>query len=206
MNTLFQDLRYSVRTLLKNPGFTLVAVLALGLGIGANTAVFSIVNAVLLRPLRFEKPGQLVALWETNLSQGLSRSQVSPVIFTDWRQQEQVFAGMAAWWYPQVNLTDTDTEPARVRTIDVTDNFFSVLGVQPMLGRSFLPGEDKRGASAVAVLSYSLWKNRFGSDPNAVGKPIALDGSVYTIIGVMPQEFQYPEEIEVWRPLGWDPP
>jgi putative ABC transport system permease protein len=205
MDNLLKDLRYGARTLLKNPGFTVIAVLALALGIGANTAVFSIVNAVLLRPLRFERPEQLVTIWETNLSQGLGHSQVSPVTFTDWRQQNQIFDGVATWWYPQVNLTDTGTEPVRVRTIDATDNFFSVLGVQPMLGRLFLPGEDQRGADLIAVLSYNLWKTRFNSDPSVIGKPIALDGRLHSVVGVMPQGFNYPENIEVWRPLGWDP-
>lgn len=205
MGTLWQDLRYSARALLKNPGFTIVAVIALALGIGANTAVFSIVNAVILRPLRFENPDRLVMLWETNLSQGLDHSQTSPVIFTDWREQKQVFEDVAVWWYPQVNLTDTGSDPVRVRTIDVTDNFFSVLGVQPMLGRRFLPGEDKRGAEPVAVLSYSLWKDRFDSDPNILGRAIALDGRVYSVIGVMGSDFNYPENMQVWRPLGWDP-
>ena len=205
MDNLLKDLRYGARTLFKNPGFTVVAVLALALGIGANTAVFSIVNAVLLRPLRFEQPERLVTIWETNLSQGLGHSQVSPVTFTDWRQQNQIFEDVAVWWYPQVNLTDTGTEPMRVRTVEATDNFFSVLGVQPMLGRLFMQGEDRRGADPVAVLSYNLWKNRFNSDPDVIGKPVALDGRVHTVVGVMPQGFNYPENIEVWRPLGWDP-
>jgi putative ABC transport system permease protein len=205
MNILWQDLRYGARALMKNPGFTIVAALALALGIGANTAVFSVVNAVILRPLGFDKPDRLVTLWETNLSQGQTHSQTSPVIFTDWREQKQVFDDMAAWWYPQVNLTDTGAEPMRVRTIEVTDNFFSVLGVQPMLGRMFLPGEDKQGSNMVAVLSHALWKNRFGADPDIVGKSIALDGRSHTVIGVMGPDFNYPENIQVWRPLGWNP-
>ncbi|MGA9771464.1 MAG: ABC transporter permease [Blastocatellia bacterium] len=205
MENLLKDLRYGARALFKNPGFTVVAVLALALGIGANTAVFSIVNAVLLRPLRFENPERLVTIWETNLSQGLGHSQVSPVTFTDWRQQKQIFDDVTTWWYPQVNLTDTGTEPVRVRTIDATDNFFSVLGVQPMLGRLFMPGEDQRGADSIAVLSYNLWKSRFNADPDVIGKPVTLDGRVHTVVGVMPQGFNYPENIEVWRPLGWDP-
>jgi putative ABC transport system permease protein len=204
MDTLFQDLRFGLRSLLKNPGFTLVAALALALGIGANTAVFSVVNAVLLRPLAFEKPDQLVMLWETNRARGLDRSQASPVISYDWMQQNQVFDGVTVWWYPQVNLTDASNEPARVRTIDVTDNFFTVMGVAPFMGRGFIPGEDKRGAERVVVLSYKLWQSRFGSDPNIIGKSVALDGRSHSVIGVMPQGFNFPENTEIWSPLGWD--
>ncbi|HEX8184631.1 MAG TPA: ABC transporter permease, partial [Blastocatellia bacterium] len=204
MEALLQDLRYGARSLLKSPGFTAVAVLALGLGIGANTAVFSVVNAVLLRPLPFKSPDQLVMIWETNRSRAVDRSPVSPVIFNDWRQQGQIFEDVTAWWYPQVNLTDSNNEPARVRTIDVTDNFFSVMGVQPALGRGFLPGEDKRGAERVAVLSNKLWQTRFNSDPDVIGKSFALDGRSYSCVGVMPEGFNFPENTELYCPLGWD--
>ena len=204
MEILIQDLRYGVRSLLKNPGFTVVAALALALGIGANTTVFSVVNAVLLRPLPFKNPDQLVMIWETNQSRGLDRSPVSPVIFNDWRQQQQIFEDVTAWWYPQLNLTDSNNEPTRVRTIDVTDNFFSVMGVQPILGRGFLAGEDKRGADLVAVMSNKFWRTRFNSDPNIIGKSFALDGRTYSCIGVMPESFNFPENTELYCPLGWD--
>ena len=204
MGTLIQDVRYGIRSLLKNPGFTAVAALALALGIGANTAVFSVVNAVLLRPLPFDKPDQMVMIWETNLARSLDKSRVSPVITHDWLEQKHVFDDVTAWWYPQVNLTDSSNEPARVRTIDVTDNFFTVMGVSPFMGRGFLPGEDKRGAERVTVLSHKLWQSRFGSDPNIIGKSIALDGRSHSIVGVMPEGFNFPENTEMWTPLGWD--
>src|SRR5215216_4146269 len=204
METLFQDLRFGIRSLVRNPGFTVVAALALALGIGANTAVFSVVNAVLLRPLPFKDPDRLVTISETNQSRGMNQNQVSPVTFSEWLQQKQIFDDVTAWWYPQVNLTDSNNEPARVRTIDVTDNFFSVIGVQPVLGRGFLAGEDKRGAERVAVLNHKLWQTRFNSDPNIIGKSIALDGRSYSCIGVMPQGFNFPENTELYCPLGWD--
>jgi putative ABC transport system permease protein len=204
METLLKDLRFGLRSLLKNPGFTAVAALALALGIGANTAVFSVVNAVLLRPLPFDKPDQLVMIWETNRARNLERSQVSPVITNDWLQQKHIFDDVTAWWYPSVNLTDSSNEPARVRTIDVTDNFFAVMGVHPFMGRGFLPGEDKAGAERIAILSHKLWQSRFGSDPNIIGKSVALDGRSYSIVGMMPQGFNFPENTEIWTPLGWD--
>ncbi len=205
METLLQDFRYGFRTLVKNSGFTAVAVLALALGIGANTAIFSVVNRVLLRPLPYENPDQLVMIWERNLSGDQKQSQDSPVTFTDWKEQHQIFEKIAGWWYPQINLTDQTGEPERVRTIDTTDDFFSVLGVQPLLGRTFLPGEDRPGGESLAVLSYDLWQRRFGADPNITGKSVTLDGRSHQVIGVMPAGFNFPENTQVWRPLGWDP-
>ncbi|MCI0486525.1 MAG: ABC transporter permease [Blastocatellia bacterium] len=205
MDNFLQDLRYGARALIKNPGFASVAVIALALGIGANTAIFSVVNAVLLRPLPYQNPDQLVMVWETSLARGLERNPASPVNYADWREQKQIFDHIAGWWYPQINLTDDYGEPERVRTIDVTDEFFSVFGVQPLLGRTFLQGEDRRDAEPVVVLSYNLWQRRFGGDASIVGKAIRLDGTPYSVIGIMPAGFSFPEDIEVWRPLGWDP-
>ena len=205
MQTLLQDLRYGARMLLKNPGFTLIAVLTLSLGIGANTAIFSVVHAALLRPLPYEKPDQLVMIWERNLSRGLEQSQASPVTYCDWREQKRLFDKIAGWWYPQVNLTDTGSEPQRVRTVDVTDAFFDVLGVRPIIGRGFQPGEDRPGGERLAVIGHELWRDRYNSDPNILGKAITLDGRSHSVIGVMPPGFDYPNATEVWTPLGWEP-
>ena len=205
MQTLWQDLRYGARMLLKKPGFTLIAVLTLSLGIGANTAIFSVVHAALLRPLPYEKPDQLVMIWERNLPRGLEQSQASPVTYCDWREQKHLFDQIAGWWYPQVNLTDTGSEPQRVRTVDVTDAFFDVLGVRPIIGRGFQPGEDRPGGERLAVIGQELWRSRYNSDPNILGKAITLDGRSYSVIGVMPPGFDYPNTTEVWTPLGWEP-
>src|SRR5258708_7581042 len=202
METLLQDIRYGFRTLVKYPGFTFVAVIALALGIGANTAIFSVVNVVLLRQLPYENPDRLVTIWENKLSDEGTRSQDSPVTFSDWRDQKQIFEGATGWWYPQINLTTPGAEPERVHTIDATDDFFTVLGAKPIMGRTFLPGEDKPGQPYIAVISSGLWQRRFGSDPNIVGKQITLDEVQHTIIGVMPANFRYPNNTDVWRPLG----
>ncbi len=205
MSGLSQDMRYGARMLLKKPGFTLIAVLTLSLGIGANTAIFSVVHAALLRPLPYEQPDRLVMIWERNLSRGLERSQGSPVTYCDWREQKHLFDKIAGWWYPQVNLTDTGSEPQRVRTIDVTDAFFDTLGARPIIGRGFQPGEDRPGGELLAVIGHQLWRDRYNSDSNILGKTITLDGRSYSVIGVSPPGFDYPNETQVWRPLGWEP-
>ncbi len=205
MQTLWQDLRYGARMLWKKPGFTLIAVLTLSLGIGANTAIFSVVHAALLRPLPYERPDQLVMIWERNLSRGLEQSQVSPVTYCDWREQKHLFDKIAGWWYPQVNLTDTGSEPQRVRTVDVTDAFFDVLGVRPIIGRGFQPGEDRPGGEQLAVIGHELWRSRYNSDPNILGKAVTLDGRSYSVIGVAPPGFDYPNATQIWCPLGWEP-
>src|SRR5262245_1107295 len=205
MQTLWQDLRFGARMLIKKPGFTLIAVITLSLGIGANTAIFSVVHAALLRPLPYEEPDRLVMIWERNLSRGLEQSQASPVTYCDWREQKRLFDKIACWWYPQVNLTDTGGEPQRVRTIDVTDGFFDVLGARPSIGRGFQPGEDRPGGERLAVIGHELWRSRYNADPNILGKAITLDGRSYSVIGVMPPGFDYPNATEVWTPLGWEP-
>ena len=191
--------------LLRNPGFSVVAVLALAIGIGANTAIFSVVDAVLLRPLPYTDPDRLVMIWETNYGSDIENSQVSPVTYTEWVAQEQLFEQIAGWWYPQINVTDDRGDPERARTIDVTDRFFDVLGVDPILGRRFAEGEDLPGAEPVVVIGHGLWQRRFGGDVNVLGTAIRLDNQPHTIIGVAPSGFDYPEQTEVWRPLGWNP-
>lgn len=202
---MLQDLRYALRMMARNPGFTSVAVFALALGIGANTAMFSVVDAVLLRPLSYDEPDRLVMAWETNFTNAVTRSQVSPVTYTEWRDNSGLFEEVAGWWYPQLNLTDAQGDPERARAIDVTDRFFAVLGADALVGRTFLPGEDQPQAESVVVIGHALWQRRFGGDASALDEVVRLDGVPHTIVGVMPPGFDYPNETEVWRGLSWDP-
>ncbi len=197
LETLWQDVRYGVRMLVKNPSFTLVAVLALALGIGANTAIFSVVNAVLLRPLQYPNAERIVAIQELN-EKG-SRVQVTPANFLDWRAQNTVFEHLAAIFARTANLIAGD-ESERIDLAMTSADFFQVFGVQPQLGRFFMPEEERAGHDAVAVLSYGLWQRRFGGDPSLIGKGIMLDGQPYTVVGVAPASFQYPDKTEVWIP------
>ena len=195
---MYNDLRFSLRLLRKNLGFTLVAVLTLALGIGANTAIFSVVNTVLLRPLPYEDVDRLVVVWEQNPERGWYRNIVSAANFLDWRKQNDVFTGMAAGDpVGTFNLTGTD-QPEEIGGQQVTSNLLSLLGVRPVLGRDFLPEEDKPGGPRVAILSHGLWQRRFGSDPGLVGKVISLNQESYTVVGIMPPEFYFPP---FWREL-----
>ena len=182
---LWQDLRYGLRTLLKNPGFTIVAVVALALGIGANSAIFSVVNSVLLRPLPFKSPKQLVMVWENAVHLGFPKNTPSPPSFLDWQRQNTVFTGMAAMSERSFNLTGVG-EPERLEGRRVSANLFDLLGVPALLGRTFVPDDDRPGTH-VALLSYSLWQRSFGSDPSIIGRAVTLNGESYTVIGVMPR-------------------
>jgi putative ABC transport system permease protein len=206
LSTLMQDIRYGFRMLWKSPVFTVVTVLALALGIGANTAIFSVINAVLLRPLPYREAEQLVLLWEKNPRLvDLKRMWVSYPDFLDWKSRNEVFEKIAVYRSGGANLTG-GTEPERIQVAEVSADFFAVLGVGPMLGRTFLPEEDRDGATPSIVISHGLWQRRFGSDPSIVGKPLLLDGASFTVIGVMPASFSYPERpsqpIEAWAPVG----
>lgn len=206
MNTLLQDVRYSVRMLWRSPGFTAVAVLTLALGIGANTAIFSIVNATLLRPLPYKNPHQIVMVWGTNPG-GFGwrgKSGFSALNFLDYKQQNKVFEHIATFNGADSTLTGVDN-PERIRGGCVTAEFFNVLEVQPMLGRTFLPEEEQAGRNQAAVLSYGFWQRRFGSDPKIIGQTIRLDANPYTVVGVLPQGFDfsipdYFESKDVWVP------
>jgi putative ABC transport system permease protein len=200
MNALIQDIRYGLRMLLKYKGFTAVAVIALGLGIGANTAIFSLVNGVLLRPLPFPDPERIVYFEGNNASAGITESNISFPDFRDWSQQTDLFASTAAYWTASANLGADGAEPERVPRAGVTTGFFSVLGVQPFLGRTFLPEEDKPGTTSVAIISDGLWKRRFGSDSAIVGKQVQISSRPITVIGVMPPGFEYPEQTQIWVP------
>ncbi|HEV2806263.1 MAG TPA: ABC transporter permease [Chthoniobacterales bacterium] len=198
MNTLLQDIRYGLRMLLKYKGFTAVAVIALALGIGANTAIFSLVNGVLLRPLPFPDAERIVYFEGNNPSSGINESNISFLDFQDWSQQTDLFASTAAYWTASANLGADGAEPERVPRAGVTSGFFSVLGVQPFLGRTFLPEDDKPGTISAAIISHGLWKRRFGSDPAIVGKQVQISSRPITVLGVMPPGFEYPEQTQVW--------
>jgi len=202
MEPLLQDLRYGLRRLLRNPGFTVVAVLSLALGIGANTAIFSVINTVLLRPLPYENPEQLMVVWESNRQNSVSRSPSSLLNFIDWRDQNQVFEQMAAVRSSGLNLTEGG-EPERIQAMAVSPNIFTMLGAKPALGRTFLPQEEKAGNEHVVVLDHRLWQGRFGGDRNIIGRDIKLNGEKYNVIGVMPAEFQF-EQVSLWTPLTTD--
>jgi predicted permease len=201
---LIQDIRYGIRSLYSNPGFTLVAVLALALGTGANTAVFSVVNAVLLRPLPYREPDSLIMLWSSSPKTDRLREPVSVPDMLDYRSQSSTLEGIASLAYDDFNLSTGDV-PLHVQGSMVTANFFSVLGVTPALGRFFAAGEDRAGPGRVVVISNGLWKRRFGADPGILDHTIQLNGGTFNIIGVAPATFRSPEKTdELWIPLTLD--
>ncbi|HEY6401002.1 MAG TPA: ABC transporter permease, partial [Blastocatellia bacterium] len=203
LEILWQDLRYGARMLLKRPGFTAIAVVTLALGIGANTAIFSVVNAALLRQLPYEDADRLVVLYETNPQLERDELNVSYPNFIDWRAQNQSFERLAACLYSGMVLTGKD-EPARLQIVAVSADFFEMLRVKPLRGRVFLPEEDKAGGAPVVVVSHEFWQNRFGGDEGLIGRQITLDGISRTVIGVMPPNFALPpgDQTEVWLAIG----
>lgn len=204
MNNLIRDLQYGVRMLTKNPGSALIAILALGLGIGANSAIFSVVNGVLLRPLRYRDPDRLVVIWETKPSKGILRERVSPPNFRDWQEKQRAFDQLAAFRSQPAVLTGGQL-PERVETALVSANMFDLLGAKAAFGRSFLAGEDQPGRNRVAILSYGLWQRRFGSDAGILGKNVTVGGSSFTIVGVMPRDFRLLDSpSELWTPYVLD--
>jgi putative ABC transport system permease protein len=205
METLWQDLRYGARMLLKKPGFTAVVVLTMALGIGANTAIFSVLNAVLINPLPFRDPEQLVMVWEDASFAGFPRNTPAPANYIDWKTQNRVFDEMAATADRSYNLTG-DGAPEKVEAKAVSANFFSLLGVNPVLGRTFNPEEDRPGPGKVAVISYGLWQSRYGGERSIIGRDILLDGEARTVVGVMPARFQFlDKDIGLWVPLDLEP-
>jgi len=188
LERLGQDVRYGLRVLANNRGFAAVAVIALALGIGANTAIFSVVNTVLLRHLPYRDPDRLV--WVTQFIPAQGNTLVWDSDYFTWRRRNQVFADMAAYLGASSTLTGAG-DPVRLDGAGVTASFFPVLGVEPMLGRGFLPEEDRPGGPHVCVLSHELWQRRFGANPSIVGKSIALNGKPYTVVGVMPARFEF---------------
>src|SRR6266508_3452658 len=203
MQTLWQDLRYGARMLLKQPGFTLIAVITLALGIGANTAIFSVVNAVVMRPLPFPASEQLVRLYEkeTDAATPSEQLEVAPANFLDWQRQSRTLQEVAAWGSDEEALAGVG-QTESVKAAFVSANFFSVLGVSPWQGRGFTPTDDQPGHDSVAVLSFGLWQRRFGGAANTIGQQVQIDGSAYTVIGIMPAGFEFPRGAEIWTPLA----
>jgi len=205
VETLWQDVRFGARMLRKSPGFTVVAVLTLALGIGANTAMFSLADGILLRPLPYAEPERLVVFLQSYPSVGLTRWGISQFLFAQFREQTRSFERSAAHSSAGINLTGLD-EPLRLQAAYVTAAFFEVLGVPPALGRAFRPEEDVPGKNIVCILSDRLWRGRFGGDPGIVGRSLLLDGQPREVVGVMPPGFQYPRiETDIWIPLGLNP-
>jgi putative ABC transport system permease protein len=204
---MIRELRHAVRTLITNPGFTVVAVLTLALGIGANTAIFSVVSGVLLRPLPYPEPERLVTLWERNPLKGIEQENVSPPDLADWRQQQSSFERLAFWTGPtEFNLVNTDGVE-KVRAAYVSSDLFPVLRVEPLLGRVLQPEEDQREGNRAAVICYAFWQRRFGGDPDAIGRTLTMDTfgrRDYTIVGVLPPGFRFPDQTEIWLPAGWN--
>jgi len=202
MGTYLQDVRYAMRSLMKSRAFTAVALITLTIGIGANTAIFSVIDSVLLRPLPFRDPSQVVRLYETEAAPG--HYPFAPPDFLDWKTQNKTFQDMALFgWSGDMNLSGGG-RPDHVNAVPTEANFFALLGVQPMLGRTWLSGEDQKGKDHVAVLGYGLWRAHFAGDPGIVGRDITLNSEKYTVVGVMPAGFGFPFETQMWVPLDMD--
>ena len=202
METLLKDIRYGIRSLLKQPGFTAVVVITLALGIGVNTAIFSLVHAVLLRPLPFADSDRLVVVKAQNGKTGETLPSVSPADFFDWKSQSQSFSNAAAYSGWSITLLEGE-ESELIPATRVTDEFFTTLGVPPLLGRTFTPDEFNTGSSVV-ILSHRLWLRRFGGDPNIIKKTLALPEGRVTVVGVMPAQFKLPASADAWTPVAQD--
>ena len=205
MNSILRDIRFGARNLLKRPGATMVALVTLALGIGVNTAIFSAVDSILLRPLPFKDPERVVSIWEQGLGQGIRQNEMAPANFFDLRNQTTGFEGIGAHGPQDINLTGAG-EPERLNGELVTANVLSILGVEPALGRTFLTNEDQPGQHRVVVLSDALWQRRFNRDTSIVNRNIILNGESFTVVGVMPRGFFFPErETELWIPWAMEP-
>ena len=213
IETTMQDVRYAVRALRNSPAYSLVAVATLAIGIGAGTAVFTVVGAVLVRPLPYRTPNELVRIFETNPLRRWTRNIAAPANYADWRTRNKSFTDVAA--YEQFNLNGSGAgdlfltgfgEPQGIKGMGVSGNLFQVLGAAPLFGRTFVDDEQWEGRSRVVVLSYALWQSAFGGDPAIVGKSIALSGRGYDVVGVMPQTFFFPgRDVQLWTPFGYTP-
>jgi len=206
MGTIWQDLQYGWRMLRRSPGFSLVAILTLAIGIGANAAMFSVINTVLLRPLPFPYAQRIVFVWDTDPNRNVMRGVASPAEFLDWRDQNHSFEELSAWrtWF--YKLTGTN-EPEQIFGVNASANFLRLLGVKPFLGRDFTPEEDQVGHDQVAIISYGLWQRRFGGDPGIIGKNISLDEKPFTVVGVLPRGFSLfgtSRQYDAWMPMALD--
>src|SRR5215216_3545101 len=204
MESLRSDIRYALRNLLKRPAFTLIAVFTLALGIGANTAMFSAFNALLLKPLPFPELDRVVAIWDKQPSLGYTHNEVAFANYLDWQSQSQSFEQLALYRWWNANLTGIDP-PERIQGFLVTANFLEALGMKPIMGRNFLAEENQPGKDAVAIITHSLWQRRFGGDPNILNKTITINSVVRTVVGVMPEHFNFPKGAEIYSPLAMTP-
>ena len=206
MDSLIKDIRYGIRSLLKRPAFTAIALVALALGIGANTAIFSLVNAVVLRPLPYPEPDQLVWSWGF-VRNGPTRASVSPPDFLDYRNQNKTFENLAATASIPLSVNMTGNgDPERLNTSVVTGNYFEMFKIAPAIGRGFTLDNEKTGQDQVAILSYDLWQRRFGGDPGILGKTVVLNGKATEIIGVMGRDVSFPQPADLWMPMNFDSP
>jgi putative ABC transport system permease protein len=201
---LVGDLRFAFRQLKRSPSFAVVAIATLGLGAGAATAIFSIVDTVLLQPLPYRQPDQLVAIWEGNAEKALPKERLSPVNFMDYRDITSVFADAAGWWRPEINLAESGTDPVRVSTIETSANLFQLLGVGPQLGRGFPADGPFYSRDTIAMISDRLWRQRYNADPQVIGKILRVNNGQYAITGVMPPRFNFPDDVDIWLRLQWD--
>ncbi len=200
MNSLLQDIRYAVRVLRKSPGFAVMAILTLALGVGANTAIFSVVNAVLLRPLNFQNPGNLYVLSMEDVKRKIVGGNFGYIFYQALRDRNSTLESIAAFTNDTFNLVGGDA-PEQLQAMRVSPAFFNVLGIRPVVGRSFYAHEGEPGGSPVVVLGHELWMRRFGSDPGLVGRAVTLDGTAYTVVGILGRELDVPfQQIDVWVP------
>src|SRR5438445_8845205 len=204
MESLFSDIRYAVRNLIKRPGFTAIAVVTLALGIGANTAIFSTINALLIKPLPFPDLDRLVAIWDKAPSRGVEHNEVALANYLDWRAQNHSFEQLALYRWWSTNLTGGDT-PERIQAFLVTANFLDAVSVKPIRGRNFSEEENQPGKDQLAIITYSLWQRRFGGNPNIVSKTITTNGITRTVIGVLAEGFNFPKGSEIYAPLPLSP-
>jgi putative ABC transport system permease protein len=201
MLSIAHDVRFAFRTLRQRPAVTLTAIVALGLAIGSTTAIFSVVNAVLLKPLNFDEPDRVAILWESNPGRGLDIFSASPANFLDWEKQNTVFQSLSAYSSGSVTVTGVEESAERIQRAVVSEQFFNVVRTPPEIGRTLLPEDSQTGKDVVAVISHGYWQNRFGGDPSVIGENILLDGRSYSIVGVMPASYMYPADTDVWSPL-----
>jgi hypothetical protein len=202
LTTIIQDVLFGLRMLRKNPGFTFVAVLTLALGIGVNSTVFTLVNTVLFKGLPYPEPDRIVAISSTNLSKNQPEIWAAYPDFQDWRAQAKAFKGLAAAQLSASNISDPDMPAVQYQSARVSSNTFSLIGQRPFMGRDFLPEEDQATGALVTILGYSLWKTRYGGDPNILGKKLRLNEQQFTVIGVMPEGVKFPYNDELWTPLS----
>src|SRR6516225_6633321 len=200
MRNLLSDVRFSLRTLRLNPAFSAAAIVVLALGIGANTAIFSVVNAVLLRPLPFNDPSRIMQVWHTPPAKsfpGMTMFSVSPANYLDWQSQSSSFEHMAAYGFRSFTVGGAE-RPEAIQAAAVASDFFPLLRAQPLLGRTFAPDEDRPGQGHVVILGYNLWRDHFASDPGIVGRTVLLNGETYNVVGVMPETFRFPSWGKLW--------